>query len=101
VVRWRRRAGRLLCVAGLAPAALAGTWVRTGEGDCPGVPWQATPGGVPDATLCTPATAGRVALCFTQGCNPGCNYLEARHQDCREGPEPGRIYTCRGDDTER
>ncbi len=83
-----------LCMLTLAsPPAQAG-WRLVDEGDCPGRQLVGSDGDTPDAALCTPAFAGRTALCFTQVCNPGCQYIDVLTQDCRGGAEMAQVYTC-------
>jgi hypothetical protein len=75
------------------PAAQAG-WRLIDEGDCPGRQVIGSDGDTPDATLCTPAFAGKTALCFTQVCNPGCQYIDVQTRNCRGGGEMAQVYTC-------
>jgi hypothetical protein len=86
----------LLALACLSQAASApaGTWLFAGKGDCPGAQVRGSPGPEPDAEQCTPAFAGRTALCFTQVCNPGCMYIDERTPDCAGGSENADLYTC-------
>lgn len=78
----------------LTSAAQAGTWTLVGEGDCPGPEVNGSAGEQPDAIHCTPAFAGRTALCFTNNCNPGCQYIDIPTPQCRGGAELADVYTC-------
>jgi hypothetical protein len=82
-----------LALAG--PAAWAGTWVYVSRGDCPGPLVRGSAGERPDRELCTPEFEGKTALCYTQNCNPGCDYVDVPTPDCRGGAELVDVYTCR------
>lgn len=84
----------MLLLLALGPAAQAGTWVAVTEGDCPGPEVNGSAGERPDAALCTPAFAGKTALCFTRNCNPGCQYIDVPTKQCRGGAELADVYTC-------
>lgn len=86
--------GLMLLALVFSTAAQAGAWVRVGEGDCPGKPLFGSAGERPEAERCTPALAGRTALCFTRNCNPGCEYIDVATSDCRGGAELADVYTC-------
>jgi len=75
-------------------AAQAGTWVLVSEGDCPGPQVIGSAGERPDAIHCTPAFSGKTALCFTQVCYPGCQYIDVPTPQCRGGAELADVYTC-------
>ena len=79
------------------PAAHAGAWVPAGQGDCPGPQVWGTAGKEPEAERCTPAFAGKTALCFTQVCYPGCQYIDVPTRDCKGGTELADVYTCVAD----
>ena len=88
---------------GIAPVLLALTlattlaqagWRLVDEGDCPGRQVIGSDGDMPDAAICTPGFAGKTALCFTQVCNPGCQYIDVFTPDCRGGAEMAQVYTC-------
>lgn len=85
--------GFALCAA-LAASATQADWRLIGEGDCPGSQVIGSAGLTPEAELCTPAFAGKTALCFTQVCNPGCQYIDVATRDCRGGAELAQVYTC-------
>lgn len=78
----------------LACPARAGTWLPAGKGDCPGPQVIGSPGEIPEAGHCTAAFAGKTALCFTQVCYPGCQYIDVATRDCRGGTELADVYTC-------
>jgi hypothetical protein len=87
----------LTCLALLA--ALSATsahteWRLVGEGDCPGRQIIGSLGVAPEAKHCTPEFAGKTALCFTQVCNPGCQYIDVATVDCHGGTETAQVYTC-------
>lgn len=86
----------LLLLALLSLPAGAG-WVRVGTGDCPGPLQQASQGETPDPSRCTPDFAGKTALCYTQVCFPGCDYVDLPTSKCRGGAELAHVYTCRPD----
>ena len=75
-------------------AAQAGTWLVLEQGDCPGPQVIGSAGELPDPDLCTPAFAGKTALCFTQVCYPGCQYIDVPTTQCRGGAEMANVYTC-------
>lgn len=79
----------------LALKAQAGSWELVGVGDCPGPQVTGTMGEQPDHELCTPALAGKTALCFTQVCHPGCQYIDVPTPNCQGGGEMAQVYTCR------
>lgn len=84
----------LCCLAFLgAPVARAG-WVAAGQGDCPGPQVWGSAGEQPEAERCTPDFAGKTALCFTQVCYPGCQYIDVPTRECRGGAELAHVYTC-------
>jgi hypothetical protein len=82
-----------LLIAPAIPVAAAG-WQLIGEGDCSGRQVVGSLGVEPEAERCTPEFAGKTALCFTQVCNPGCQYIDVRTADCRGGTELAQVYTC-------
>jgi hypothetical protein len=89
---------------GLSPAAAAlvlllsgqawAGWVPAGQGDCPGLQVWGSAGEAPEAERCTPEFAGKTALCFTQVCYPGCQYIDVATRDCKGGAEMAQVYTC-------
>lgn len=81
----------------LIASAQAGTWVPVGQGDCPGVQVVGSSGTEPERERCTPAFAGKTALCYTKVCNPGCEYINVTTRDCRGGTEMADVYTCVAD----
>ena len=81
----------------LLPEVHAGTWVRVTQGDCPGRQVIGSAGETPEAEHCTPAFIGKTALCFTQVCNPGCQYIDVPTRECRGGAEMANVYTCVAD----
>lgn len=83
----------LLLLAGLARAG----WERVADGDCPGAQVWGSAGEQPEPARCTPEFAGKTALCFTQVCNPGCQYIDVRTDACQGGAETAHVYTCRPD----
>jgi hypothetical protein len=72
----------------------AGKWVLTGQGDCPGPQVIGSAGPDPEDAHCTADFAGKTALCFTQVCYPGCQYIDIPTQACRGGAELAQVYTC-------
>ncbi|MBU1666688.1 MAG: hypothetical protein KKG92_15035 [Gammaproteobacteria bacterium] len=72
----------------------AGTWVLLSVGDCPGPQVNGSAGLLPDAIHCTPVFTGKTALCFTNNCNPGCQYIDVPTTQCRGGAELADVYTC-------
>ena len=84
----------LLLVTALPTRAV---WELASTGDCVGKPFAGTPGELPWEDMCTPAFAGKTALCFTQVCNPYCNYLDVLTPNCQDGSEDAHIYTCRSE----
>ena len=84
----------LTCLALLAAAPAHAEWRLVGEGDCPGRQVIGSLGVEPEAEQCTPEFAGKTALCFTQVCNPGCQYIDISTTDCRGGTETALVYTC-------
>lgn len=82
-----------LVAALLAHAAWAG-WVPAGQGDCPGPQVWGSAGEQPEAERCTPEFAGKTALCFTQVCYPGCQYIDVATRECKGGAEMANVYTC-------
>jgi hypothetical protein len=78
----------------LALPVQAGEWRLVTQGDCPGKEVQGSAGEAPDPELCTPAFAGKTALCFTQVCYPGCQYIDVPTPQCRGGAEMAHVYTC-------
>ncbi len=52
---------------------------------------------MPEAEQCTAEFIGKTALCFTQVCYPGCQYIDVRTMDCRGGTEMAEVYTCIAD----
>jgi hypothetical protein len=83
----------LFAMAWLVPAH-AGKWVWVSEGDCPGPQVIGSAGVNPDDELCTAAIAGKTALCFTQVCYPGCQYIDVATRQCQGGAELAEVYTC-------
>ena len=81
----------------LLPEAHAGTWVQVTQGDCPGRQVIGSTGETPEAEHCTPAFTGKTALCFTQVCYPGCQYIDVPTRECRGGAEMADVYTCVAD----
>jgi hypothetical protein len=43
---------------------------------------------------CTPAMAGKGALCITEICRPHCLYFDYPLELCRPGAELGKRYVC-------
>lgn len=80
-----------------APVVVAAgaTWERVGIGDCQGEPFAGSPGEEPYEDMCASTTLGRTARCFTQVCNPYCEYLDTPTPECRGGTEEAHLYTCR------
>jgi hypothetical protein len=89
-----RRIWPLLLALATVPSSQAGTWVLVDQGDCPGPQIIGSAGVLPDDELCTPALAGKTALCFTQVCYPGCQYIDVPTKQCRGGAEMANVYTC-------
>lgn len=90
-----RRAVSGLCVLILStPATWAGTWVYVTRGDCPGPQVVGSAGETPERQHCTPEFDGKTALCFTNNCNPGCQYIDMLTTQCRGGAELVDVYTC-------
>jgi hypothetical protein len=94
VRRLNGRASLAVLLTALVQTAAAGTWVKIGEGDCPGPQVIGSLGEAPEVEHCTPAFAGKTALCFTRNCNPGCQYIDVPTRDCRGGAELADVYTC-------
>lgn len=69
-------------------------WRLVGQGDCPGVQVQGSVGEAPEPDRCTPGFAGKTALCFTQVCYPGCQYIDVPTAQCAGGAEMANVYTC-------
>ncbi len=84
----------LTCLALLTAASAHAEWRLVGEGDCPGRQVIGSLGVEPEAEQCTPEFAGKTALCFTQVCNPGCQYIDVLTADCQGGTETAQVYTC-------
>jgi hypothetical protein len=84
----------LLLTLPLIATAHAGTWVPAGKGDCPGPQVFGSAGVEPEAEHCTSDFIGKTALCFTQVCYPGCQYIDVPTRECRGGTELADIYTC-------
>jgi len=82
-----------LTLAWIAPAH-AGRWVLANQGDCPGPQVIGSAGTHPEDDLCTAEFAGKTALCFTQVCYPGCQYIDIPTRECRGGAELAQVYTC-------
>lgn len=89
----------LILILPLISLAHAGTWVPAGQGDCPGAQVWGSAGKEPEAEQCTAAFVGKTALCFTQVCYPGCQYIDVPTRDCRGGTEMAEVYTCVADPT--
>lgn len=92
----RLRLVGLLCGLLAVPAAHAG-WQFVEQGDCPGPQVSGSPGELPEAERCTPEFAGKTALCFTQVCYPGCQYIDVPTAQCQGGAELAQVYTCVSD----
>lgn len=82
-----------LTLASIAPAQ-AGHWMLVTQGDCPGPQVSGSAGPQPEDEVCTAAFAGKTALCFTQVCYPGCQYIDIPTRKCRGGAELAQVYTC-------
>jgi len=82
-----------LTLASIAPAQ-AGHWRLVTQGDCPGPQISGSPGAAPEDEVCTAAFAGKTALCFTQVCYPGCQYIDIPTHACQGGAELAQVYTC-------
>jgi hypothetical protein len=82
-----------LALAWVTPS-LAGKWVWVSQGDCPGPQVIGSAGVNPDDEQCTAAFAGKTALCFTQVCYPGCQYIDVATRQCQGGAELAEVYTC-------
>jgi hypothetical protein len=82
-----------LALASVTPAQ-AGQWRLVTQGDCPGPQISGSPGAAPEDEVCTAAFAGKTALCFTQVCYPGCQYIDIPTQACQGGAELAQVYTC-------
>ena len=87
-----------LMLAWIAPAQ-AGRWVLANQGDCPGPQVIGSAGAEPEDELCSNAFAGKTALCFTQVCYPGCQYIDILTRECRGGTELAQVYTCLSEPT--
>lgn len=81
-------------IAGLLPGGSQAGWQLVGEGDCPGRQVIGSAGVEPEAVLCTAEFAGKTALCFTQVCYPGCQYIDVPTNECKGGGELAQVYTC-------
>jgi hypothetical protein len=87
----------LTCLAlltALSATSVYAEWRLIGQGDCPGRQVIGSLGVEPEAELCSPKFAGKTALCFTQVCNPGCQYIDVPTADCQGGTEMAQVYTC-------
>jgi hypothetical protein len=88
---WRRLA-LFLALFGALPAQAG--WQLVAQGDCPGPQVWGTAGELPESARCTPEFAGKTALCFTQVCYPGCQYIDVPTAQCQGGAEMAQVYTC-------
>jgi hypothetical protein len=84
----------LVLIAGFTPCMSHAGWQFVGEGDCPGYQVIGSTGVEPEAVLCTTEFAGKTALCFTQVCYPGCQYIDVPTSKCTGGSELAQVYTC-------
>lgn len=84
----------MILLIALSGGAQANTWVYVDQGDCPGKTLVASTGKFPASELCTPAMAGKTALCFVRTCSPSCEYIDVRTPQCRGGAELAEVYTC-------
>ncbi len=86
----------LLLLAGptlSANPACAG-WKPSGEHACDAPIASLSEGLEPLEENCTPAMAGKDALCFTELCRPHCLYFNDPLEQCQRGTETGKRYIC-------
>ena len=83
-----------IVLTALVSTAQAGTWVFVGQGDCPGPHLGGNSGKEPAFERCDAAFAGKTALCYTNTCNPGCDFIDLPTKDCAGGAELADVYTC-------
>lgn len=85
-----------LALAGpiLAANPAAAGWKLVDEGACEGLIVSLSEGQEPLAENCTPATAGKGALCYTEVCRPHCLYFSHPLEQCKPGADLGKRYIC-------
>jgi hypothetical protein len=88
-----------LAVAGSALAANSATagWKLVDEGACEGPTVSLSEGQEPVPENCTPAMAGKGALCYTEVCRPHCLYFSYPLEQCKPGADLGKRYICAPD----
>lgn len=86
----------LLALAGstLAANPACAGWKLVDEHACDGPIASLSEGLEPLEENCTPATAGKDALCFTEVCRPHCLYFNYSLEQCQRGAEIGKRYIC-------
>lgn len=86
----------LLALAGSALAAnpASAGWKPVDEGACEGPIVSFSEGLEILQENCTPATAGKGALCYTEICRPHCLYFNYPLEQCQHGADMGKRYIC-------
>lgn len=83
----------VLCLAWIAGPASAG-WKLIDEGACENPIISLSDGQEPLQENCTPAMAGKGALCYTEVCQPHCLYFNHSLEQCAHGADMGKRYVC-------
>lgn len=84
----------LVAASALAANPAAARWKLVDEGACEDPIVGLSEGMEPAAENCTPATAGKGALCFTEVCRPHCLYFNHPLEQCKPGADLGKRYIC-------
>lgn len=85
-------AAAILTLTAAQPAAAK--WVLVDQGACEGPIVSLSEEHEPLPENCTPATAGKVALCHTEVCRPHCLYFNHPLEQCPPGADLGKRYVC-------
>jgi hypothetical protein len=86
----------LLAVAGalLWHTPVSAEWKLVDQGACEGVIVSLSDGLEPLRENCTPAMAGKAALCYTEVCKPHCLYFDFPLEQCQHGADMGKRFVC-------
>lgn len=83
-----------LSIAALLPHPATAAWKLVDEGACEGPIISFTEGQEPAKENCTPAMAGKGALCYTEVCRPHCLYFNYPLEQCPHGADMGKRFVC-------
>jgi hypothetical protein len=68
--------------------------VSVDQGGCEGPIVSMSEDHDPVPENCTPATAGKGAVCFTEICLPHCLYFNYPLEQCLQSADMGKRYVC-------